>query len=407
MILLCLIAVGWPIAPMNSAHAVGNNWGEYQDYGGTPYMHPGVDVMGITVGQKVYAVQRGIVKAWLTTQSTEHWRLAIADTNLSTDSVNAWLYAHIDPNRWHRNVGDWVNVGDSIGYLVEWPVTGFDHCHFARIKDIGATWTTADWAFVRNSWLLMTPVGDTVKPTFLNAVSTRKFALCNNNTSTYRLPDGLTGNIDIIAKIYDRTGWPLTYKPIWEQLIPYQIDWEVHGPLNKPVQTSFIFKGYLYYQSNVSVIYKDDATCNTRGDYDYRDYYFIVTNTDGDSLIEASDANFYWATASYPDGYYWIVVTAYDVAGNWAKDSMQVRLANGTGVAELTPAPGSKPGIFPNPNSGSFMTNIGSLVKLYDGSGRFIAASRNRFTDLSPGIYFAVYELDRKLVTEKVVVIEQ
>lgn len=409
MILLCLLAVGWPIAPMNAAHALGNNWGEYQYYGsGSAYLHPGIDVMGITTGQKVYAVQRGIVKAWLTTSAEYHWRLAIADTNLTTDSVNAWLYAHIDPNRFHRNVGDWVNAGDSIGYLVTWPVTGFDHCHFARIKDIGATWTTADWAFVRNPLLLMTPVGDTVKPVFLNAVSGQKFALCNNNTSTYRSPDGLTGNIDIIAKIYDRTGWPLTYKPIWEQLIPYQIDWEVHGPMNKPVQTSFVFKGYLYYDVNVGVVYKDDATCDTRGDYDYRDYYFIVTNTDGDSVIEASDANYYWATASYPDGYYWIVVTAYDAAGNWAKDSMRVRLANGTGVAETTTPDQEKnrPAVSPNPSTGSFTLSNKAAGRVYDAQGRLVAAGRNRFSGLAPGIYFVVYEDNLKSITEKVVVIK-
>ncbi len=80
------------------------------------------------------------------------------------------------------------------------------------------------------------------------------------------------------------------------------------------------------YTSNISVVYKDDAICNSRGDYEYRDFYFIVTNTDGDSLIEASDATYSWNTTGFLAGNYWIVVTASDPAGNVAKDSMMVTI---------------------------------------------------------------------------------
>jgi hypothetical protein len=410
MILFFVIAVGWPLTPMDSTHAIGNNWGEFQRYGaGTaPYFHPGIDVMGITTGKKVFAVRRGIVRAWLTTQATEHWRLAIADTNITTDSVEAWLYAHIDPNRFHRNVGNMVNAGDSIGYLVTWPVTGFDHCHFARIKDIGATWSTADWAFIQNPLRIITPYVDTAHPVFLNAQGTNKFAFRTNNTTTYQTYNNLHGNVDVIAKIYDETGLPLTFKPIWEQIIPYKIQWEFHGQISSATQLSAVFNAYLYWDDTMRVktVFSTDATCNTRGDYDYRDYYFIVTNTDGDSLIESSDAAYSWTTASYPDGWYWVVITAYDAAGNSTKDSMQVRLVNGTFVAENgNPAPTTALGIKPNPNFGSFASRIGLPLKIYDASGRIVATGMNRFAELLPGIYFAVGKIDGRTVAEKIVII--
>jgi len=402
MLLLLVFSIGWPLSPQDQTHPIGNNWGEFQDYGGSPYMHPGIDVMGITVGRPVYAVQRGIVKAWLTTQAEYHWRLAIADTNISTDSVEAWLYAHIDPNQYHKNVGDIVNPGDLIGYLVQWPVAGFDHCHFARIKDIGATWNTADWAFVRNPLVIITPYNDTAKPVFENAYGNYKFAICNNNTSTYlNPPTTVTGNVDIIAKIYDKTGIPLSQNPVWERMIPMRISYEIHGPQNVPERLSFLFRGYLYYTSNINVVYKDDATCNSRGDYDYRDYYFIVTNTDGDSLIESSDANYSWNTTGFPSGYYWIVVTASDAAGNITKDSMRVQIPGQVVEEEVDHSI----------SSGNFIQlyrEIKELLKkqdacLYDVSGRLIEKNRAR---LNSGIYFIVYKEDGQIRQKKFVLIK-
>ncbi len=401
MILIFLIGVGWPLSPQNQTHPLGNNWGEFQDYGGSPYMHPGIDVMGITVGRPVYAVQRGIVKAWLTTQAQYHWRLAIADTNISTDSVEAWLYAHIDPNQYHKNVGDIVNAGDLIGYLVQWPVTGFDHCHFARIKDIGAVWNTADWAFVQNPLVLITPYNDTVKPVFENAYGSYKFAICQNNTSTYlNPPTTITGNVDIIAKIYDKTGYPISTNPVWEKMIPLRIGYEIHGPQNVPYRLSFVFKGYLDYTHNLNVVYKDDATCNSRGDYDYRDFCFIVTNTDGDSIIESSDANYSWNTNGFPPGNYWIVVTASDAAGNTTKDSMMVTIP-GQVVVETNTY------IISLQNISSLFKEFDRLfidneARLYDINGRMI----DRTSGVSSGIYFLVYKNGEKYNSKKIVVIK-
>ena len=331
--------------------------------------------------------------------------MAIADYETS-DSVEAWLYAHIDPYQFHKNLGDIINEGELIGYLVEWPVTGFDHLHFARIKDAGAVWEYGDWAFIQNPLVIITPYDDTTKPVFENALGDDGFAFCQNNTSNYLQPDNLHGSVDIIAKMYDDTGLPL-FDPVWERLIPYEIAYEIHGPDSVPTTLSFIFHGVLDYANNVDVIYKDDAICNTRGDYDFRDYYFIVTNTDGDSVVESTDATYAWQTDDFPDGDYWVVVTANDAAGNYQADSMLVTVSN-VGIAEQGDIAAARPvEIAPNPSNGSFVVNTCETIRIIDITGRIIASGRGRFHGLSPGIYFVVFEENNRIHQEKIVIINK
>lgn len=404
MILVFLLATGWPLAPMDSLQPLGNNWGEYQNYGGWPYLHSGIDVMGITIGRPVYAVQDGVVKAWLTTSGQWHWRLAIADYE-TVDSVEAWLYAHIDPDQFHKNLGDTVVEGELIGYLVEWPITGFDHLHFARIKDAGSVWPVGDWAFIQNPLTIIAPYDEITDPIFEEAYTGNKFAFCQNNTSNYLPANDLSGSVDIIAKIYDDTGLALPYAE-WEKLIPFKIEYEIHGPQNLTPILSFIFHGILNYTENVDVIYKDDYLCDTRGDYEYRDYYFIVTNTDGDSIVEASDAGFSWVTTNFPDGDYWVIVTAYDAAGNWSKDSMLVTVDN-VGITESKDfIDAGHVSVVPNPNRGTFTLNIAQEIKLYNINGQLITEGKGSFRGLTPGLYFVVYEENNEVFCKKVVVIE-
>jgi len=329
--LIFLINIGWPFYPQNSSHPLGNNWGEYQEYGGSPYLHPGIDVMSYpNQAIPVYSVSYGFVKAWLTTIGEYHWRIGVGD-NPGPDSTEGWLYAHIDPYQFHVNIGDTVYPGDLIGYLVIWPVTGFDHCHSARIKDEGEVWTTADWAFIRNPLKIIEPLNDTVRPKFENAITNRKFAICLNNTSNYINPDSVFGNVDIIVKAYDIFGDYNLPNPVWKRINVFKISYylrENNGGIVLPEKISFKFGGKLEYTQNVNVIFKDDNVCNTRGDYNYRDFYYIITNTDGDTIVESSDALYSLETQNFPDGYYWIVVKLQDEAGNENRDSMFIRIKN-------------------------------------------------------------------------------
>ncbi|MEW6685237.1 MAG: FlgD immunoglobulin-like domain containing protein [Candidatus Edwardsbacteria bacterium] len=329
--------IGWCIPPQDSLHPLGNGWGEYQNYGGAPYLHPGIDVMGITVGRECRTVEDGWVKAWLTTAAQYHWRLAISDKDTSwADSSDAWLYAHIDPNRPHRNIGDWVTTGEIIGYVVPWPVSGFDHIHFARIRNAGKIWTSATWLFIENPLIFASPDEDTSKPVIEEALPGSKFAFCKNNTSDYLSPNNLSGDVDIVARIYDKFGQSIPTNPIWEMINPHKIEYEIHGPINLPKTLSFYFAHKLEWDNSaiVNTIFKNDATCSTYGDYDIRQYYYIVTNTDGDSIVEISDTSGTWRTKDFPNGTYWVLGWVYDEYGNVSVDSQQVIVNNPVGVEE-------------------------------------------------------------------------
>jgi len=411
-------ATYWPIPPCDSVHPLGNNWGNYQDYGSGGYFHNGIDI--ITVGQHnrpVVAVADGWVKGWGTIQAELHYRLAVCDSPTTyTGRAPGWLYAHIDRDRPHKNLGDRVLAGDTIGYLVYWTVSGFDHIHFARISDTGATWMrfpNVTWWFIQNPLTILTPRGDLLAPVFENARTGQKFAFCRDNTNnSYLNYNSLSGDVDIIAKIYDKTGYT-TGNSTWDKLAPYQIEHMIRrqdGLIVRPWTLSVQFSNVLD-ATNVHVVYKNDNTCNSYGDYDRREYFYIVTNTDGDSVIESTDNQGKWATASVGDGNYWVIVRASDIAGNTTRDSMLVTTANGVAVeeapfvllnrefrAEPNPAPGRTRLVFGIGRAADcrvrLFDNTGRLVKvLADGrldSGRHEYALDN----LASGVYLAELSLD-------------
>ena len=413
------LATNWPLVPLDSVHPLGNNWGNYQDYGGSPYFHNGIDVITPDVhGRRLSAVQHGWVKGWGTIQESLHYRLAICDTNSSfTGRAEGWLYAHIDAARWHRNLGDEVQEGDSIGYLVQWPIDAtFDHCHFARISDTGATWMrfpSVTWWFIQNPLTIIRPNSDLLAPVIENARTSQKFAFCRNNTNTYLRYDSLVGDVDIIAKVYDKTG-ATTGNPTWDKLAPYEIDYSIKRhdglvvvPWTIGVQFSNTLNGSL-----VNVVYKADNTCRSYGDYDQREYFYIVTNNDGDSIIESSDTGGKWATGTVGDTTYWVYVRASDVYGNTTLDSMLVRTRNGTAVEEPPFAVLSRPLRATQTAGRSGLVSFGLAgsgavrLRVYDPAGRVVAnladgrlgAGEHRFSFVppAPGVYVAKLTLDGK-----------
>jgi hypothetical protein len=102
------------------------------------------------------------------------------------------------------------------------------------------------------------------------------------------------------------------------------------------------------------VVFQEDEVCYSQGDYDYRDFYFIVTNTDQDSVIEASDKNYAWRTGEFPNGAYWVKVTAFDRYGHSGSDSMQVQVENYFQVA-------GRVGLSDNPPDSS-----GSIIQIVE-----------------------------------------
>jgi len=184
-------------------------------------------------------------------------------------------------------------------------------------------------------------------------------------------------------------------------LAPLEVWFEIHGAKStKPVR-SFIFDGLLQWDDNEDVIYSRDSTCFSVANYKKRDYYFILTNTDGDSLRESSDKDSAWHTADFPDGSYWVVVTAKDAGGNVSVDSMQVNLKNGVGIHEEDISRLSTFTILTSLVSRgaelSLISPVDCILKIYDASGRLSktvsvssspVAQKITLKGLSAGVYF-------------------
>lgn len=319
----------WPFLP-DTLPAVGNSYGEYQNYGASPYRHPGVDLMGSDY-QPVYAVAGGIVKAVLTTSGSYHWRVAIADS-VGSGLSTGWLYAHLDLATIAVAVGDTVAPGDYLGGLVPWPVANFTHLHFARIAAAGATWD-GQWLCVGNPMLVAEHTGENDVP-FFETVNGALLAFCRDNTSEYLPPDSLAGSVDIIAHVGDRikSGWTVGVHEIRYSIHPQGL--EVFPVVPDRCAVYFdddidVYQGGASDESIVPILWKQDWVCPTAGDYDAREFYHIITNSDGDSLPETSDEACSFNTTLLPDGPYVIRVTARDASGNSATDSMTVTLVNG------------------------------------------------------------------------------
>jgi hypothetical protein len=373
--------IPWPIAP-NLQHPVGNTYGEYQNYGTGGYLHPGVDVMGAP-GQAVCAVRAGVAKAILTTGAEYHWRVAVADSATSGVS-GGYLYAHLDQPTIAVDVGDTIVAGQYLGDLVEWPIYGFTHVHFARIEDEGPEWY-GEWLATENPHLDFDNQSDAVPPVFEPARGSDLLAFCANETSIYRNPDSLSGAVDIIAHVGDtiESTWVCTVQEIRYTIYPVGYpDCPVVGDrlalfCDMALDTYF---GGPIDPFLVGLLYKRDGTCYTRGDYDYREFYHVITNSDGNQVYEESDRWEAWDTTGLPDADYVIRVTARDVAGNATADSMVVTTTNGNPAWAPADQPAGLTLHACSPNPARERTAIAFTlpaearirVSIYDASGRLV-----------------------------------
>jgi hypothetical protein len=241
------------------------------------------------------------------------------------------MYYHLDNTTIRVSAGDTVQVGDTLGLISNWPVANFHHNHFSMNRGSGTVWSTYG-VFYRNPLLEMRPQGDTSVPYFMDAVTGQRFAICTNNTSTYLGKDSVYGSVDLICWVVDHilhTTW---------RVIIYKLMYTIEDTLGNPVvplTRSFEFCDSIngYARTQADVVFKQDGTCNTYCNYDSlnRRYFYIFTNTDGDSIIVPSDAAYSWNTTQVADGYYWIKVIASDEYGNTVRDSMRVKVVNNPG----------------------------------------------------------------------------
>ena len=82
------------------------------------------------------------------------------------------------------------------------------HIHFVQIRDSGLVWLYSDneWGINFNPLLALNPVSDNTPPVIENVFNNKKFGFCTNETSNYLSFDNLSGDVDIIVKVYDYAG---------------------------------------------------------------------------------------------------------------------------------------------------------------------------------------------------------
>lgn len=320
----------WPHPPQNQIHPIGNSWGLYQDYGSGPYVHNGIDIMTQALWPTT-AIKYGYVKA-IWNSGTLYRGISVGDSANAAFCMG-YQYYHMDQIQ--VQVGDTVYVGDTIARVVTWTVANFHHNHFSKNRNSGVQWSSYG-AFFKNPLTEFTPDYDSTFPVFSNAVSGYRFAVCRNNTSSYLNPDSIYGNVDFICRVEDK----INHRLWW--CGPYKLVYSIRDSFFNyvvPPTISFQFSESLNASSpsQVRTVYKDDATCNSNCNYDSlnRRLYFIFTNTDGDTIIEATDSLQGWNTLSVADGYYWVKVIASDEYGNSRADSMRVRVKNNVGIKEI------------------------------------------------------------------------
>jgi len=328
--------IPWPFAPFDSMRTVWNHYEQHMGDGGGDwsYLHQGLDLI-VPVDEPTYSVKEGFVKLVLTLGGPAYWRIAVSDV-MTEGYSNGWLYAHLVDTTIQFDVGDTVKIHDYLGDIIQWQNNDWGHIHFVEIRDSGLEWFYNDnqWGINFNPLLALNPLSDTIPPIIESVFPESKFGFCENESSIYLSPDSLYGEIDIICKVVDYTG-----DSEWQQPAFKTYYWITDDGTGDTVQSRKLGHklnhSYPFYSGNqytpfAEVMYKRDATLPaTYWNETERNYYHILTNSNGDSLVNLEENNLAFNTSVHPDGYYNIFIEVFDEAGNFNLDSTQVQFRNG------------------------------------------------------------------------------
>lgn len=420
--------IQWPFAPFDSMRTVWNYYEQHMGTGNSSYLHQGLDII-VPENEPVYAVEGGVVKCVLTIGGYIYWRIAVAKEQ-KAELSEGWLYAHIVPGSIQVDVGDTVYVHDYLGDIVHW-YEDWGHIHFVEIRDTGLVWQYDDneWGIVYNPLLSLHPDTDEHPPVFENVFSGSKFAFCINETSHYLDPDSLYGNVDIITKIYDYVGDSQWQQPPLETYywVKRLSDGNIVFPktLGHRLNHSFDFYASDKYEPYATIIYKRDSRLSASSWMSKeRNYYIILTNSNGDTTISLSEKSLAFSVGDYPDGDYRIFIEARDEYGNSTTDSMDVKFRDEItqkirNLPKRIDLGQNHPNPFNNFTTISYSLPSSNLVRLkvynilgrqvctvvdeIQGPGRFTVSFDG--TDLPSGLYFYRLSAGGVVKTKKMILI--
>jgi hypothetical protein len=313
---------------------------------------------------------------------------------------------------------------DYLGDIIYWS-DDWGHIHFVNIKDQGEIWYYDDdeWGINFNPLLALSPNSDDVPPVIEPFSEDSKFGFYVNQTSNYLDPDSLYGDVDIVVKIseYHATSeWeqPAFKTYYWLKKLPEDT---VIFPktLGQILNHSYSFYSSVNYYPYADILYKKDYWHPSPFWMNWdRDYFQILTNNNGDSIIDLSEAQLAFPTEDYPDGDYRIFVEAWDESGNMDLDSMDITFDN-----LITDIPATLVGLqtircYPNPARSDV---IFELSKTTAGSERIVILDSDgqqiltldvlnhrvvwRTDNINPGIYYYYLKGDTELKPGKIIVL--
>lgn len=282
----------WPF----DLDSIGWSMQSYQNYGGTPYFHHGMDMMK-TYGTEVYNRSGGQV---INIENYQpgwdlYWEVAILDPD-----GYIWQYHHIQENtipqliwdKWHEWQADpnagYIPPDTHIGNIIEWPVWSFGK----QFNHIHLNILAAGGAYV-NGFEFHTPLSDSVGPEIQAVGLLQNGQIVNGNE--------IEGDYSLYVRARDLILDDVYYLPPWD--ITFSVD-------GGPVHTTWRFDtlpGGADDTAYLDDFYVVPPTC---GDYECREYYIDL------GFIPNSQFEFPWIGGDHT-----ILVTVRDFAGNEASQA--------------------------------------------------------------------------------------
>lgn len=278
----------WPFALLS----IGHNMQSYQDYGGSPYWHDGLDVRGksdelvyAAAGGKVINIENYVAGNPL------YWEVAIQDAE-----GFVWKYHHIAKGSITKEIqeayksGKIVAEGVVIGNIVKWPVSSYGEVfHHLHLLVVGA-----DGQYI-NPLLLMEPLNDTQAPVIT------QIGIAKNHKPVSGTE--VKGEHALFLEASD-----LIYHQKFT-LPPHKISYRLNNGEEKVVWT-FV---HLPSGKNDTDFINDFYMKGTCGNYSCRKFYFNLNF----STKKPRD------TFKLPVGNHSIEVSVEDIVGNRASQSFQ------------------------------------------------------------------------------------